>query len=145
MKYNLNNSVSVAKFEFRVKQLLKEKAFVELKKINPIRSNQQNKYLHVLISYFASEYGEQIDYIKQYMFKEIVNPEIFKTEYVNKVSGEVRESWRSTAEIDSGEMTIAIERFRDFASKEAGIYLPGPKEEEFIKHCIEEVSKNRYV
>lgn len=99
--------------------------------------------MHVLFGFFAAEYGETMDYIKQEMFKKIVNPEIFKTEYANKVTGEVRVAWRSTSDLDTGELTIAIDRFRDYASKEAGIYLPEPNEEDFLKSCEIEIERTK--
>lgn len=144
MKYDLSNPVSLDKFNFRVAQLTEKGSFVELKKISTPRSNQQNKYLHVLLAYFASEYGELTDYIKDVMFKQTVNPELFKRTYTNKVTGVERVYWRSTSELDSAEMTQAIERFRDYASKEAGIYLPSPDNEEFLKHCEMEIARNPY-
>ena len=143
MKYDLENTVDVQKYRFRSEQLIKDKKFVELKAINPLRSSQQNKYLHVLVSYFATEYGETSDYVKQTIFKKVVNKEIFRTEYANKKTGEVREEWRSSAELDSGELTMAIDRFRDYASKEAGIYLPSPDEVSFLKSCEVEIARNK--
>ena len=143
MKYDLRSKIDKERFTERANKLFENKDYVELKRILPIRSNQQNKYVHVLFAYFASEYGEQTDYIKQYFFKQICNRDIFEIEYTNPKTGEVRISWRSSADLDSGEMTIAIERFRDYASKEAGIYLPEPHEQEFLKHCEIEIERNK--
>jgi len=133
MKYDLTNPVDKQRFEDRSNKLFEKKAFIELREIFPVRTNQQNKYMHVLFSYFAIEYGETAQYVKQFFFKQLVNKEIFKTEFVNPVNGNVREEWRSTKELDTKELTIAIDRFRDYASKEAGIYLPEPHEEEFLR------------
>ncbi len=143
MKFDLENIVDVQKYRFASERFIKAKKFVELKAINPVRSSQQNKYLHVLVAYFASEYGETADYVKQTIFKKVVNKEIFRTEYANKKTGEVREEWRSSAELDSGELTMAIDRFRDYASKEAGIYLPSPDEVSFLKSCEVEIARNK--
>jgi len=143
MKYNLTNKIDVQKFNTRAQKLIELESFVELKTINPIRTNRQNRYLHLILSYFASEYGETAAYVKQVIFKKVVNPLIFKTEFVNKKTREVREDWRSTADLDTGELTIAIDRFINYASKEAGIYLPEPNEDEFLKHCEIEVERNK--
>lgn len=142
MKYDLTNNVDQTKFDFRVKQLKDQGKLVELKVIHPVRSNQQNRYLHVILGFFAVEYGETMEYIKTVFFKQIVNPEIFKAEYVNPKTGEVREAWHSSKDLTTAELTLAIDRFRDYASKEAGIYLPAPNEEDFLNHCEVEVSKN---
>lgn len=41
---------------------------------------------------------------------------------------EQKTSWRSTADLDTKELTTAIDRFRNYSSKEAGIYLPEPSD-----------------
>lgn len=145
MKYDLTNPVDKQRFKDRSNKLFEERAFVELRKILPVRTHQQNKYMHVLFAYFAIEYGEKAAYVKQEIFKKVVSPLIFKTEFTNKKTGEVREDWRSSADLDTGELTIAIDRFRDYASKEAGIYLPEPHEEEFLRSCEVEISKNNWI
>lgn len=105
----------------------KGKSF-ELKEKKERRSIRQNAYLHLILSWFAIEYGETLEYVKLEIFKVIVNPLSFKTERANPKTGEIRDHWRSTSELDTGELTLCIDRFRDYASKEAGIYLPEPKD-----------------
>ncbi len=75
------------------------------------------------------------------MFKQLVNPELFKTEHVNRKTGEVREAWKSTADLDTKQMTLAVDRFRNYASKEAGIYLPEADEREFLENIEIEVER----
>jgi hypothetical protein len=38
--------------------------------------------------------------------------------------------YKSTAALDSKEMSVAIERFRNYSNTEVGIYIPAPHEEE---------------
>ncbi len=106
------------------------------------RTIKQNKYLHLILGWYAWEYGETREYIKQEVFKKVVNPEIFKTEYINKKTGEIREDWRSSADLDTKEMTTAIDRFRDYASKEAGIYLPKANEYHDLQQIEIELNNN---
>lgn len=141
MKYNLKNEIDKQKFKQRSNELFEEGAFTELRKINQSRTPQQNKYLHVILGYFAVNYGDEMSYVKEEMFKKLVNPEIFITEFTNRKTGEVREYVRSTSAIDSGEMTLAIERFRNYSSKEAGIYLAEPHELEMLRHMEIEMEK----
>jgi hypothetical protein len=143
MKYDLQNKVQLIKFQERLKILIEQEKFVELKIIHPVRSNQQNRYLHLILGYFASEYGETMEYVKEHFFKDVVNPLIFTIQYQNTVKGYMRPAWRSTATLTTLELTVAIERFRDYASKEAGIYLPEPNEEEFLTHCETEVERQK--
>lgn len=141
MKYNLKNPIDCQRFKERVNQLYEGKEFVELKKINLERSIPQNSYLHLLIGWFSIEYGETTDYVKEYIFKRQVNKEIFETEFVNRKTGECRKGWRSTKALDTKEMTICIDRFRDYSSKEAGIYLPTPDEREYLKQVQIDMDK----
>ena len=67
-------------------------------------------------------------------FKRECNREIFERERPNK-KGVLKTYLRSTKELDTAEMTTAIERFRNWASCEAEIYLPAPNEEQFLLHC----------
>lgn len=141
MKYNLKNPIDAQKFKDRVNSLYENKEFVELKKINLEKSIPQNAYLHLIIGWFSIEYGETTDYVKEYIFKREVNREIFETEFVNRKTGEVRKGWRSTGVLDTAEMTTAIDRFRDYSSKEAGIYLPKPNEREYLKQVQIDMDK----
>lgn len=142
MIYDTSNDLDKYKALTRFNNLLESKKTIELKEIKPIRSLSQNSYLHLILSWFALEYGEQLEYIKQEVFKKEVNEYIFKTEFVNKKTGECRESYRSTRELDTKEMTTAIDRFRDYASK-AGIYLPDPKDLVNLEYIKKEIENNK--
>ena len=120
--------------------LCKKGATIELTEKKPKRSIQQNKYLYFLLGYFALNYGETTQYVKEYFFKETVNPEIFKYKRVNQKTGEVRIALRSSADLDSRELTIAIDRFRDYSSKEFGLYLPLPHENQYLEQIEKELS-----
>ena len=50
------------------------------------------------------------------------------------------EAWRSTASLDTKEMTTAIDNFRDYASKEAGIYLPTPDDLVYLNEIEKQVN-----
>ena len=140
MKYNPNNPIDRQKARERFDKLINGEDLFELKSIKPIRSNQQNKYLHLLINWYALEYGDMPAYVKRVTFKQVINPDIFRTGFRNEKTGEVREEWRSTSTLDSREMTKAIDRFRDYAGQ-GGIYLPEANETEYLKWVEAELSK----
>lgn len=135
--------LDLSKDEDRIKymkystKLLEEDAYVEITKKNP-RSNDQNRYIHLLFKWFAIETGYSEDYVKQRFFKKEANPEIFIKVTEGKL-GKVREL-RSSKDLTTTEMTEAIERFRNWSSVVASIHLPAPNEHEFLKH-IEKQSK----
>jgi len=116
---------------------------IELTKKNPERTLSQNAYLHVILSYFALEYGERTEYVKQEIFKKIVNPDLFKIVYENEKRGYLRIEWKSTRDLTIDEMSVAITRFRDFSSKEAGIYIPTADEHKYITQIKQEVWRNK--
>ena len=126
MIFNASNEFDIQRAKERLGYLIEKKKTFEITEKKPKRTYSQNNYIHLLFAWFALEYGETPEYVKQEIFKKLVNHEIFLTEYVNYKTGEVRAAWRSTADLNTKEMTIAIDNFRDYASKEAGIYLPTP-------------------
>jgi len=122
MLLDLNNPFERNKAETMLKTMIDKKAKIELTEKKDNRTIKQNSYLHAVLTIFAIEYGDKLEYVKQVMFKQLINPEIFKTEYINKKTGEVREDWKSTKDLTTEELSKAIERFRNFAS-EQGIYI----------------------
>jgi hypothetical protein len=123
----------------RFEMLCGKGATVELTEKKPLRSIPQNRYLHLILCQFALEYGETLEYVKQQLFKAVVNPEIFKYERVNRKTGEVREALRSSRLLDTREMTVAIDRFRNWASIEAGIYLPDANEYKYLEQIDRDI------
>lgn len=120
--------------------LEKSNGIVEMTEKKPKRSDQQNKYLHVILGYFAMETGNTLEWVKQQYFKKLVNAEIFIREQEDKYLGKIK-ILRSSAELDSAEMTTAIDRFRNWASAEAGVYLPSANEEEMLSLMEVEISR----
>ena len=142
MVFNLNNPYDVQKFDDYVKKLREQKAVVDVKKKHPNRSLAQNSYLHVLLGYFACVYGCSLEYAKTEYFKKECNPDMFIEERVTK-NGEVIQDWRSTSELDTAQMTMAIERFRNWSASVGGIYLPSPNEGEALIYAQQVIEQNQ--
>lgn len=115
---------------------------MEFREVKPQRTMQQNKYLHLIISFFASEYGETSEYVKEQYFKLAANRALFLVERDDPLAGKVR-YLRSTRDLDTEEMRLAIERFRNWASASAGIYLPSANEQRLLDLADIEVSRNK--
>lgn len=126
MIYNteLDKQKALTRFFYLIE---KGKTF-ELTEKKPIRSISQNNYLHLILSMFALEYGETLEYVKLEFFKKIVNKHIFEFEFINRKTGEVRTEYKSTSILTTEELTTAIDRFRDYSAKEVGLYLPEPRD-----------------
>ena len=113
----------------------------ELKAKNNKRSISQNSYLHLILSYFGVETGYTLEEVKKDIFKKHVNPTLF---YEGEFDGIIKiERWRSSANLDTAEMTLAIDRFKNFASKELGIYLPEPHDLVLLQEIENELSKHK--
>ncbi len=86
MIYNLSNPYDAEKFMRRVKTLTEQEKLVELsvekeeteENENGDRTSSQNKYLHLIISYFASQYGCSVDEAKIDFYKRTCNKELFE-------------------------------------------------------------------
>lgn len=142
MIYNPRNPHDVEKAKKRFNQLIEGVKPFELKGKNPPRSNPQNAYLHLILGFFATEYGCSLDEVKLDFFKRKCNKEIFERRVTNKQGKEIT-TLRSSADLDTMEMTTAIERFRNWSVSVAGIYLPSPNEDQFLIHVSQEIERNR--
>ncbi|MSS16842.1 hypothetical protein [Sodaliphilus pleomorphus] len=140
MIYDLQNEYDRSKFKAKVNQLYTEKALVELKRKTTNRSLAQNSYLHVLLCYFASEFGYTMEEVKHDIFKKKCNPELFLHKRKNKRGFEVTYV-RSSTELDKAEMTLAIERFRNYSSAVCGLYLPEPNEHRALVYAQQQIEQ----
>ena len=121
MIFNLSNHYEIPKFKEYVNKLFSERAVVEVKKKLPNRTLAQNSYLHLLLGYF--------------------NRDLFERKTVNKKGNEVT-YLRSSAELTTGEMTLSIDRFRNWSASVAGIYLPAANEQQMLIYAQQEIERN---
>lgn len=142
MIYNLKNIQEQKLILSKVQWMIGKEKKVELTEKREKRTLSQNNYLHLILSFFCIETGNKLEFVKQEYFKKLVNPDIFILEKDDKFLGRVQ-VLRSSAEVNTKEMTVAIDRFRDWSSQEAGIYLPEANEEEFLRHIQNEVERHR--
>lgn len=142
MLYNLSNPLDVEKLKTRVDYLIKKQKVVELTEKKLQRSLQQNRYLHVILAYFGCQMGCTMEYVKQKYFKILVNPITFIREVDDKFLGKIK-ILRSSSDLDTGEMTTCIERFRNWSAGEAGIYLPSAEESLLIQQMEIEIERNK--
>ena len=143
MIFNLKNDIEKQQANERLKWLISNEKRVEIKELRKRRSLPQNAYLHLLLSYFALEVGETLEFIKQDVFKKIVNKDIFQYERINPKSGKKRIDYKSSATLNSKEMTDAIERFKNWSMKKTGIKLPEANEKEFLDCVQNEIDRQK--
>jgi hypothetical protein len=142
MIYNTSNPLDKANFLLRANKLAESGKIVELTEKKPRRSLPQNKYLHVILAYFGTQTGNTLEWVKQQYYKKLVNPDLFIREKEDKYLGKIK-VLRSSADLDTAEMSLSIERFRNWAAQEAGIYIPSADEAILIQQMEVEIERSK--
>ncbi len=142
MIYNTSNPLDKANFLLRAKKLAESGVIVDLTEKKPRRSLPQNKYLHVILAYFGTQTGNTLEWVKQQYYKKLVNPDLFIREKEDKYLGRIK-VLRSSADLDTSEFSLSIERFRNWAAQEAGIYIPSADEAILIQYMEIEIERSK--
>ncbi len=140
MLYDLSSPLDVQSAKTRFEYLVKRGCIVEITEKKPKRTLSQNSYLHLLLGYFASQTGNTLDYVKWNYYKIACNPDIFIRKRKDEYIGEV-EYLRSSASLTTEEMSLSIDRFRNWSSATAGIFLPDATNEAALAEMQIEVER----
>lgn len=138
MTYDLHNPLHLSQFQTRCSLYQMKGASVELREITG-RSKAQNRYLHLILGVVAMETGNTLAFTKEVYFKKLVNPDIFCLMKDDKIMGRVP-VLRSSSEVNAGEMSTAIDRFKRWAA-ENGMYIPDPQDAERLKDIEMEMGR----
>lgn len=118
----------------------KEQGFdIEMKRYYKKRTNPQNAFLHLALSYFAHCYGCTLLEAKEIYFKQYACREIFLVETTDKNGRNVK-FFRSTADLNTVEMSNAINNFMAYASCN-GIEIPQPNDELGLRYVERQIEK----
>ena len=142
MIYNTSNPLDKANFLLRAKKLAESGVIVDLTEKKPRRSLPQNKYLHVILAYFGTQTGNTLEWVKQQYYKKLVNPDLFIREKEDKYLGRIK-VLRSSADLDMAEMSLSIDRFRNWSAQEAGVYIPAADEAILIQQMEREIERSK--
>ena len=118
MKYSLQNPTDVNKAITYFEKLVTDGKNIELKEVRKVRTLSQNKYLHVCITLYAIHFGSCLDEAKTDLKREC---DFMR--YQNNGNTYLK----STAKLDTKELTDFIEWIRNYASIE-GCYIPTSEE-----------------
>lgn len=135
MKFNLAIKAEKSEAYRYFTTLSNKKCVVEVKKINPGRTINQNSYLHLIIGYFGVHFGYTLEEAK------LIYKEINKAIYAYEKKG--RTFYRSSADLDKEEMATTIDRFME-KSKEAGCVLPPATDPEWLRQIENEIERSKY-
>ena len=136
MKYNLAVKDDATNAHIQLAKLMITKPIIELKVVKPQRSNSQNRYLHLLLGAFGMHWGYTLEESK-HIYKQI-NESI----YFYEKKG--RQFIRSSADLNTAEMTKTIDKFRQ-KSADAGFPLPSAEDREWLDRIDIEISRNSYL
>lgn len=138
--YDLSNPIDLTRFRRRAEKFASGSgAVVELSEKRQ-RSLPQNRYLHLILGWYALETGNTLEYTKREYFKLHCNYDLFAHEVADRWRGKTYDL-RSTRDLTTAELTTAIERFRKWSETECGIRLPDPEETAFLQAIEVEMSQ----
>lgn len=135
MIYNSANDFDIQKAKERFNYLIAKECSFELSEKRKKRSYKQNSYLHLILSFFGLELGYTLEESKV-LYKRL-NKDVY--EYQKNDLTFIK----SSAKLDSKEMTLTIDKFRNWASINAGIYLPSPEDTVYLQELEQQVSNNK--
>ena len=138
-KYKLSSPLDLDKFKRYSEQLIKGGRFVELRNITT-RSLSQNNYLHLILSWFGASFGYSLAYVKNRFFKKECNESLFFVTRQNTKDNSPYTDIRSTADLTTVEMALAIDRFRNFSANN-GLYLPEAGEHLYLQELERELEQ----
>lgn len=143
MEYDLKEPLEREQFAARVKYLLgKRGGYVELTEKRQ-NSLSQNSYIHVAIQFFALQVGLPPGEVKDVYFKQTCNRDLFVRKRHDRILDVDRQYLRSSRELTSEEMSVAIDRFLKWAADTAGVYIPPSDEYIAVQRMRHDVERNK--
>lgn len=132
MLLDLSYQSDCLKAEVYLKKLIKNQSKVEMVKISPKRTSNQNRYLHAILTLYGGHFGLTTEEAKTSV-KRILG-------YKYQKNGE----WflEHTSEMDTKRLTEFIDRFRNHSAHE-GFYLPTSLE--FSENYVKMMTEVRFI
>lgn len=140
MIFNLTNLLDVQRIKTFVEMCIRKGYTVVITIKRAKRTLKQNNYLHLILGYFATQTGDTLEEVKEKYYKKHCNRDLFIVEREYKFIGK-DDYIKHSSELTTEEMSLSIERFRNWSASEAGIYLPPPTNEEELKALEIEVER----
>lgn len=141
MKFNLKSKVEAGNAFRHLADLAEKEQLVEVKKISPKRSLNQNSYLHLLLGAFGQHFGYTLEEAKT-IYKTLPgNEDIYV--YKKEVRGKEHTFLRSSANLSKEEMAKSIDTLHEW-SKKGGYPLPPATDQEWLRQIENEVERAGY-
>lgn len=142
-KYNTSQKLVAERVLRRVNSLIKKGALIEIKEIS-LKSLSQNNYFHLIVQYFAGEFGLTVYNVKEEFIKRDICKDIFVEERFSEKTGEAFIHVKSFADLDKEDTSLVISKFYNYSLNELNFRLPYPDDllyEDEMKQLINELEK----
>ena len=136
MKYNLQNKESAQSAVVYLNNLIERGVKIEIKQLRNKRTITQNRYLHIILSWWGLEFGYTLEEAKQ-EFKRINKSFYYYTKNNNTYT-------KSTSNVSTKELSTHIETFRNWSAKN-GFYIPSPYEKQHLMQMQNEIQNFQYL
>lgn len=146
MLYDCSNRLEADKLKKRIDGAISRGEVIEVTSPFRKRSLDQNSYLHLIIAYLASQIGESPEYVKREYYKKECNGELYIVRKRDCYTERVTEEIRSSKDLSVEEMSLSIERFKDWSARVVEIPLPDAEKKEELTYALQEIERNnKYV
>ncbi len=135
MKYLLSDPIQAHKAKERLEVLTASGERIELVKISPKRSLNQNNYLHILLTAFGAHFGYTLSEAKL-IYKEL-NRDIYFYEKKKRIFV------KSSRDLTKEEMAKSIDKFMQQSAR-AGYTLPPADNPEWLQQVENEAEQHQY-
>jgi hypothetical protein len=129
MILDTSNSLDAKKAQAYLDKLIEKGDQIEIRKIIKQRTVRQNSYLHCCLTMFCNETGYTIDEAKELFSLQL--PDIMRYEK-NGINFR-----KSTADMDTKDMGTLIDKIREIALDNLGLYIPDSEDYLINKFQIE--------
>ncbi len=138
MIYDLSNTENAYRANRYLHKLKHNGRRIKLEIYEP-KSSAQRRYLHLILGWFGTHKGNTLEEIKQGLFKQVINKDIFVIE--KEIDGNIFIIIRSSEDLTTKEYSLSIARFRHYALIEHNISLPAPNEHKRLNWIEQELYK----
>jgi len=136
VKFNLAIKDDATNAHIQLAKLMIKKPIIEIREVKKRRSLSQNAFLHLLLGAFGMHFGYTLEEAK------LVYKQVNESTYYYEKKG--RQFIRSSADLNTAEMTKTIDKFRQ-KSADAGFPLPSAEDREWLDRIDIEISRNSYL
>lgn len=119
MKFDLSDNIDRKRAEAYFNKLMEDHSKMEIKKFVKKRTLNQNNYLYSVLTIFSDNTGYTVNEVKD-LFSNLI-PDLFYEKKGQKFR-------KSTADMDTKEISQLIDLIRETSLNELGVYIPTSEE-----------------